>query len=95
MASKIVNILLILIGTLGITLFINKGAVAFMTLTYEGFQSKLILKHFSIKKIETEEAKLTLFLKFGLYFALFAIALKVLKWILSIFDLFKNYTATL
>lgn len=65
-----------------------------MAITYEGFQSKFILKHFSLKKIDTDEDKMTLFLKFGLYFAIYSIILKVLKWILSAFDALKGYAAT-
>lgn len=65
-----------------------------MSLTYEGLQKKFILKHFSMKKIDTNDDKMTLFLKFGLYFAVYSIILKVLQWILSVFNALKGYAAT-
>jgi hypothetical protein len=67
-----------------------------MKLTHDGLQQQLIHSYFSQPKLgKNPDAEMTLFFKFGLYFALFIIALKLSETLVGFFDSLKNYTSTL
>ena len=84
MGSKVINLVILIFGTIGMLVFYS-ATFMFMKFTYEGFQQQFVKDYFSVAKISKQEAQMNLFFRFGLYFAIYTLMLKLVGWIFAAF----------